>query len=109
GLVVGTVNEDFAVESMRGDIFLLGNRSWRIRRVEAGRMRVEDAQGGPPSVPFWVGESPARTRELSAGVSRLREEVAAQGVAASAWLSGGCGLSPGGAQQLVGGLVGGAA
>src|SRR5262245_65899922 len=70
GLVVGTVNEDFAVESMRGDIFLLGNRSWRIRRVEASRMRVESAQGAPPSVPFCVREAPGRTLELSAEVSR---------------------------------------
>jgi ATP-dependent helicase Lhr and Lhr-like helicase len=74
GLRVGTVNEDFAVESMRGDIFLLGNRSWRIRRVESGKVRVEDAHGAPPSVPFWLGESPARTRELSAAVSDLRAE-----------------------------------
>src|SRR5262245_31171338 len=105
GLLVGTVNEDFAVESMRGDIFLLGNRSWRIRRVEAGRMRVEDAQGAPPSVPFWVGESPGRTRELSAAVSRLREEVAAQGQAAWSWLSAECGLPPDAAQQVIAYLV----
>jgi ATP-dependent Lhr-like helicase len=101
GVLVGTVNEDFAVESMRGDIFLLGNRSWRIRRVEAGRVRVEDAQGAPPTVPFWLGEAPARTRELSAAVSRLREEVAAQGTAALPWLEGECGLPPETAAQLV--------
>src|SRR5262245_61215264 len=105
GLLVGTVNEDFAVESMRGDIFLLGNRSWRIRRVEAGRMRVEDAQGAPPSVPFWVGEAPGRTRELSAAVSRLREEVATQGLAAESWLSAECGLPPDAAQQVIAYLV----
>src|SRR5262245_6606317 len=105
GLVVGTVNEDFAVESMRGDIFLLGNRSWRIRRVEAGRMRVEDAQGAPPSVPFWVGEAPGRTRELSAAVSRLREEVATQGLAAESWLSAECGLPPHAAEQVIAYLV----
>src|SRR5439155_9130165 len=69
GLTVGRVNEDFAVESMAGDIFLLGNRSWRIRRVEAGRVHVEDAAGAPPTIPFWLGEAPARTRELSAAVS----------------------------------------
>src|SRR5262249_59045861 len=86
GLLVGTVNEDFAVESMRGDIFLLGNRSWRIRRVESGRVRVEDAQGAPPTVPFWVGEAPARTRELSDAVSELRVRVAAQGAEALPWL-----------------------
>src|SRR5436305_101662 len=62
GLKVGTVNEDFAVESMAGDIFLLGNRSWRIRRVEAGRVRVEDAAGAPPTTPFGPGEAPGRTR-----------------------------------------------
>ncbi len=101
GALVGTVNEDFAVASMRGDIFLLGNRSWRIRRVEAGRMRVEDAQGAPPTVPFWLGEAPARTRELSAAVSGLREDVAAQGTAALPWLERDCGLPPEAAAQLV--------
>ncbi len=75
---IGTVNEDFAVESMAGDIFQLGNASYRILRVEPGRVRVEDAQGLPPSIPFWIGEAPGRTDELSAGVSRLREEVAAR-------------------------------
>lgn len=73
---VGKVNEDFAVESMAGDIFLLGNRSWRIRRVEMGKIRVEDAQGAPPTIPFWLGEAPARTAELSAAVAELREAVA---------------------------------
>jgi len=66
------VNEDWAIESMGGDIFLLGSTSWRIRRVEAGVVRVVDAQGAPPSVPFWLGEAPARTAELSAEVSDLR-------------------------------------
>ncbi|MGH2453679.1 MAG: DEAD/DEAH box helicase [bacterium] len=75
GAFVGKVNEDFAIESMAGDIFLLGNRSWRIRRVESGRLRVEDAQGLPPTIPFWLGEAPARSRELSAAVSDLRAEV----------------------------------
>lgn len=73
--LVGTVNEDFAVESMQGDIFQLGNVSYRILRVEQGRIRVEDAQGQPPSIPFWLGEAPGRTAELSGSVSRLREEV----------------------------------
>ena len=63
------MNEDFAIESLAGDIFLLGNRSWRIRRVGSGKVWVEDAQGLPPSIPFWFGEAPARTRELSAAVS----------------------------------------
>ncbi len=77
-MFVGKVNEDFAVESMAGDIFLLGNHSWRIRRVEAGRVRVEDAHGAPPTIPFWLGEAPARTPELSAAVAELREEVASR-------------------------------
>jgi ATP-dependent Lhr-like helicase len=77
GTLIGTLDEDFAIESMAGDIFLLGNSSWRIRRIEMGRVRVEDAGGAPPSIPFWFGEGPARTRELSAEVSALREEVAA--------------------------------
>ena len=73
---VGTVDEDFAVESLAGDIFLLGTTSWRIRRVESGRLRVEDAHGAAPSLPFWRGEAPGRTPELSEEVSRLRERVA---------------------------------
>ena len=75
GAVVGTVDEDFAVESMAGDIMLLGNTSWRIRRVEgkSSRMLVEDAHGAPPSVPFWRGEAPARTEELSAAVRRIAQ------------------------------------
>ncbi len=76
GTFVGKVNEDFAIESMAGDIFLLGNASWQIKRIEAGRVRVEDAHGARPSVPFWLGEAPGRTRELSAAVSDLRHQVA---------------------------------
>src|SRR6266436_923168 len=77
GIVVGTLDEDFAVESNAGDIMLLGNTSWRIRRVEgkSGRVLVEDAHGAPPSVPFWRGEAPARTQELSAHVASLRKEI----------------------------------
>ncbi len=77
GTVVGTVDEDFAVESLRGDIMLLGNSSWRIRRVEgaAGRLLVEDAHGAAPNVPFWRGEAPARTAELSFHVSELRQKI----------------------------------
>ena len=75
-LVIGSVNEDFAIESLQGDIFQLGNTSWRVLRVEQGKVRVEDAAGQPPSIPFWLGEAPARTHELSVSVSRLREEVA---------------------------------
>jgi ATP-dependent Lhr-like helicase len=76
GLVIGSVNEDFAIESLQGDIFQLGNTSWRVLRVEQGKVRVEDAHGQPPSIPFWLGEAPGRTHELSISVSRLREEVA---------------------------------
>jgi ATP-dependent helicase Lhr and Lhr-like helicase len=72
---VGTVNEDFAVESLQGDIFQLGNVSYRILRVEQGRVRVEDAHGQPPTIPFWLGEAPGRSDELSNGVSRLRQEI----------------------------------
>ncbi len=74
-LRVGSVNEDFAIESMAGDVFQLGNASYRIRRVEAGVVRVEDAKGQPPSLPFWLGEAPGRTEELSCAVSRLRTDV----------------------------------
>ena len=72
---VGTVNEDFAIESLQGDIFQLGNVSYRILRVEQGRVRVEDAQGQPPNIPFWLGEAPGRSDELSTAVSRLRKEI----------------------------------
>ena len=68
---IGTVNEDFAVESMAGDIFQLGNLSWRILRVQRGVVRVEDARGQPPNIPFWLGEAPARSPELSAAVAEL--------------------------------------
>ena len=74
---IGTVNEDFAVESMAGDIFQLGNKSYRIQRVERSVVRVEDAHGMSPTIPFWLGEAPGRTDELSTAVSRLRDEIAA--------------------------------
>src|SRR5690606_28584270 len=90
GIMVGTLNEDFAVESLAGDVFQLGNTSYRILRVEAGKVRVEDAKGMPPTIPFWLGEAPARSDELSAAVSRLRAQIGAvleQGVEACiAWL-----------------------
>ena len=78
-VVIGTLDEDFAVESNAGDIMLLGNTSWRITRVESrtGRVLVEDAHGAPPNVPFWLGEAPARTAEHSQYVARLREQVSA--------------------------------
>ena len=75
GVLVGTVNEDFAVESLAGDVFQLGNSSYRIIRVERSTVRVEDARGEAPTIPFWLGEAPGRTDELSVAVSRLRMEV----------------------------------
>lgn len=75
---IGTINEDFAVESMAGDIFQLGNASWKVLQIVAGTVRVEDAHGQPPGIPFWLGEAPARTRELSAAVARLRDDVSEQ-------------------------------
>jgi ATP-dependent helicase Lhr and Lhr-like helicase len=104
GLVVGTVNEDFAVESLPGDIFLLGNTAWKILRVEQSTMRVEDAHGQPPSIPFWLGEAPARTTELSAGVSTLREEVEKRlepPTEAVKWLVEECGLTEAQAAEIV--------
>ena len=105
-LFVGTVNEDFAIESSVGDVFLLGTHSWRVKRVGAGEVRVLDAQGAPPTVPFWVGEAPSRTVELSEEVSRLRSDVAAwlgsDGLGQAAGrLAADCGLSPAAADQVV--------
>ena len=118
GVVVGTVDEDFAVESNRGDIMLLGNTSWMIQRIEtnAGRMLVQDAHGAPPSVPFWRGEAPARTQELSAHVGELREKISEmllrtspvgfsatqpEVAAAVSWLKEECGLDDSGAEQTI--------
>src|SRR5580700_11264568 len=118
GVVVGTVDEDFAVESMRGDIMLLGNTSWMIRRIEtnSGRVLVQDAHGAPPTVPFWNGEAPARTQELSAHVGELREKISAMlprtspvgfsatqpdVAAAVSWLKDECGLDDSGAEQAI--------
>ena len=110
---VGTLNEDFAIESLAGDIFQLGNTSYRIKRVEPGSVRVEDAAGQPPSIPFWLGEAPGRSEELSAAVSRLRAEIADRleanasdaeedGRAPSVkWLVNDVGISHGGAEQIV--------
>ncbi|MCS7173356.1 MAG: DEAD/DEAH box helicase [Armatimonadetes bacterium] len=102
---IGRVNEDFAIESQAGDVFLLGNTSWRVRRVESsGRVRVENAHGAPPTIPFWLGEAPARTWELSQAVSDLRAEVAARiqdRARAVAWLAQETGLDAAGAEQLV--------
>ncbi len=124
GTLVGTVDEDFAVESLSGDIMLLGNSSWKIRRVQAGRVIVEDAHGAAPNIPFWRGEAPARTPELSAHVATVREKVAelasevapgsdlrssAQALVAVEWLQKDCGLDQAGAEQLVEHVVAGRA
>ena len=104
GTFLGKVNEDFAIESLAGDIFQLGNHSWKVRRVEFGRMRVEDAGLAPPTIPFWLGEGPGRTRELSAAVSDLRREIAmrrSNPSEAAAWLVRETRVSPEGATQLV--------
>jgi ATP-dependent helicase Lhr and Lhr-like helicase len=125
GVQIGTLDEDFAVESSAGDIILLGNTSWRIQRVEnTGRVFVEDAHGQPPSVPFWLGEAPQRTLELCDFVSNLREEISrrvpnvlpgyvsqsdAETAAAVAWLKEQCCVCDAGAEQLIGYIVGGRA
>ena len=118
GVTVGTLDEDFAVESNAGDIVLLGNTSWRIRRVEgkSGRVLVEDAHGAPPTVPFWLGEAPARTQELSSHIADLRRQISTRlrGVSAVGfspsqpqvaetilWLKEECGLDDSAAEQMV--------
>jgi ATP-dependent Lhr-like helicase len=110
GTVVGSVDEDFAVESLAGDIILLGNTSWRIRGVETGKMRVEDAQGAPPTIPFWRGEGPSRTADLSAEVARLKADIdhrlhadpsSAPSPPPVQWLQQECSLDQRGAQQAV--------
>lgn len=115
GTVVGSVDEDFAVESLAGDIMLLGNTSWRIKGVESGKVRVEDAHGAPPNIPFWRGEAPSRTAELSSEVAALRQEIAervsSSEVSPSAalspqhsalrWLCHECALDQRGAQQAI--------
>src|ERR1700683_2984664 len=104
-IVVGSVNEDFAVESLQGDIFQLGNTSFRILRVERGTVRVEDAHGQPPSIPFWLGEAPGRSMELSAAVSDLRKEMerrlGEEPPTALAWLQETVGLDEASAFQIV--------
>ncbi len=107
-LNIGSVNEDFAVESIAGDIFQLGNASYRILRVEAGRVRVEDAHGLPPTIPFWLGEAPGRSNELSAAVARLQGQIdeqlqRAEGdtLVVQAWLQHTFELAEACAQQLL--------
>jgi ATP-dependent Lhr-like helicase len=100
---VGTVNEDFAVESLAGDIFQLGNASWRILRINSGVVRVEDAKGQPPGIPFWLGEAPARTSELSNAVSDFRMEMErrlADGQNPTQWLAQEMQLPADAAEQL---------
>jgi ATP-dependent Lhr-like helicase len=100
---IGTVNEDFAVESLAGDIFQLGNTSWKIIQIIAGTVRVEDAHGQPPGIPFWLGEAPARTKELSNAVAELRDEVSQQltdGKNLTDWFVTETGLSESGSRQL---------
>ena len=75
GAFIGTVTEDWAMESAAGDVFLLGTNAWRIRRVTGGEVRVTDAGESSPPIPVWTGEAPARTAELSEEVSRLRAEI----------------------------------
>ncbi len=96
---VGTLNEDFAIESNAGDIFQLGNTSWRILKVEPGVVRVADAAGEPPTLPFWVGEAPARTRELCAEVAEVRELCTGPG-----WIAEQTGVA-GPAAELVAGYI----
>ncbi len=113
GEVIGSVDEDFAIESMAGDIFQLGNASWKVLRLDGGSLRVEDARHQPPSIPFWFGEAPGRSFELSAAVSRLRSELEARLPAAEAptgtldtgpalaWLRDAIGINPAAAEQAV--------
>jgi ATP-dependent Lhr-like helicase len=104
GFRVGSIHEDFAIESMAGDVFQLGNQSYVIRRVEPGRVRVEDARGATPTIPFWLGEAPARSTELSHSLSRLRQSVSEQldrgDDAAVGFLVGELGLSEAAARQI---------
>ncbi len=116
GIVVGTLDEDFAVESNRGDIILLGTTSWQIKRIESsGKVIVEDAHGAPPSVPFWRGEAPARTNELSLQVAELRQKLsdktqsAVHAMDTSRWLQTECCLSESAARQLIEYILGGRA
>ncbi|MGH8313117.1 MAG: ATP-dependent DNA helicase, partial [Gammaproteobacteria bacterium] len=103
GLHVGTLNEDFAFESIPGDIFQLGNTSYRILKLEQGKVYVADAKGQPPNIPFWFGEAPGRSAELSAAVSRLRktaEQKLCAGEDLKVWLENDIGLDVAAATQL---------
>ena len=125
GVQIATLDEDFAIDSSAGDVILLGNTSWRIQRVEsAGRVLVEDAHGQPPNVPFWRGEAPQRTLELSGFVSALRQEISVrtgdvlpgyisqsnpQVAETVAWLKQECCVDDAGAEQMIGYIVAGRA
>ncbi len=104
GAPVGTVNEDWAIESNAGDIFQLGNTSWRILKVEPGVVRVADAKGQPPSIPFWFGEGASRTEELSAEIGRMREECEG-----AEWVARETGFEPGASTSLAEYLLAGRA
>ncbi|HYC60438.1 MAG TPA: DEAD/DEAH box helicase [Thermoanaerobaculia bacterium] len=95
---IGTLNEDFAIESNVGDIFQLGNMSWRVLQVGMGEVRVSDAKGAPPSIPFWLGEAPARSDELSLAVSRLRADF--EDAPSAEWIAGECGIPQSAAQEI---------
>ncbi len=101
---VGTLNEDFAFESIPGDIFQLGNVSYRIAKIETGKVLVEDAKGQPPSMPFWFGEGLARTDELCDAVSHLSEtadaRLAESVEACASWLLDDLRLPPAAVRQL---------
>ena len=112
GEFIGTVDEDFAIESMAGDIFQLGNASWKVLRLEGGSLRVEDAHHQPPSIPFWFGEAPGRTWELSTAVARVRRELESRladathagppdTTSALTWLVDEVGIGPAAAEQAV--------
>ncbi len=130
GITVGTVDEDFAVESLSGDVMLLGNTSWRIRSVRGNSVFVEDAHGAAPTIPFWRGEAPARTMELSHQIADLREKISekaahvspgfvqrasaltesrekSESAQAVAWLQHECGLDRSAAEQAVEYIVAG--
>src|SRR6185436_2754583 len=95
---------DFAVESMVGDVFQLGNTAYRVMRVERGTLRVEDAEGAAPNIPFWLGEAPGRSDELSHSVSRLRAEFATRlttGENTMRWLVEEIGIAEPAAEQII--------
>jgi ATP-dependent helicase Lhr and Lhr-like helicase len=100
---LGTLNEDFAIESHAGDIIQLGNASWQVLQVGTGVVRVADAHGAPPSLPFWLGEAPARSDELSQAVSDLRRDVDARLASADAvvWVATACGIDRAAAEQVI--------